>query len=344
MHLVRGRPHPQLTGLIAGYADFSQTAAGPVERSEAATARIVVIVDLEDGWTVEGERFGSFAGGLYPRPVRVRHEGSAAGVQRLARRGVSGATSAAGVLAKVATRPAPASPLNRSVGAHRRFMMVATGLEDYRRIRAGCSQDVTVHDVVLATITGALRGWLLARGEAVAATESIRALVPLSVEAEGTDAQLGEQVSPMFVALPVGEARPLMRLHQIGYATAAHLDGGAAVDAATIAGLAGFAPPTLHSLGARLGNAMSRRVFNLVVTNVPGPQRELYAGEAPMVATYPVIPLPKGQTLTIGLTSYNGQVGYGLNADRDAMPDLELFGQCLSDALAELLDETEARG
>jgi AraC-like DNA-binding protein len=81
VHLVRGRPHPQLTGLVGGYVDFSQSAPGPVESREAANAKIVVIIDLEDGWTVEGERFRSFAGGLYPRPVRVRHEGSAAGVQ-----------------------------------------------------------------------------------------------------------------------------------------------------------------------------------------------------------------------------------------------------------------------
>ena len=81
MHLIRGLPHPQLTGLVAGYADFSQRAAGAVETHEAATAKIVVIIDLEDGWTVEGERFRSFAGGLYPRPVRVGHQGSAAGLQ-----------------------------------------------------------------------------------------------------------------------------------------------------------------------------------------------------------------------------------------------------------------------
>ena len=81
MRLVRGRPHPELAGLVGGYADFAQRAAGPVETREAATARIVVIVDLEEGWTVEGERFRSFAGGLYARPVSVRHEGSAAGVQ-----------------------------------------------------------------------------------------------------------------------------------------------------------------------------------------------------------------------------------------------------------------------
>lgn len=276
--------------------------------------------------------------------VKSGVRGTASEVQRLARRGASGATTAAGVLARVATRPAPDSPLNRSVSVHRRFAMVSTGLADYRRIRSASPESVTVHDVVLATITGALRGWLLARGEAVAGTENIRALVPLSVQPEGAAAQLGEEVSPTFVDLPVGEPRPMMRLHQIAYATAAQLEhGGAAIDAVSIASIAGFAPPTLHSLGARLGNAMSRRVFNLVVTNVPGPQRVLYAGDAPMVDTYPVIPLPKGQTLSIGLTSYNGRVDYGLNADREAMTDIELFGQCLVDALAELLDETEPR-
>jgi AraC-like DNA-binding protein len=81
VHLIRGRPHPELGGLVGGYVDFSQRATGPVETREAASAKIVVIVDLEHGWTVEGERFRSFAGGLYARPVRVRHEGSAAGVQ-----------------------------------------------------------------------------------------------------------------------------------------------------------------------------------------------------------------------------------------------------------------------
>jgi len=81
VHLVRGRPHPQLAGLVAGYADFAQRSGRPEETSEAASSSIVVIVDLDAGWTVEGERFGSFAGGVYPRPVRVRHEGSAAGVQ-----------------------------------------------------------------------------------------------------------------------------------------------------------------------------------------------------------------------------------------------------------------------
>jgi diacylglycerol O-acyltransferase len=95
-------------------------------------------------------------------------------------------------------------------------------------------------------------------------------------------------------------------------------------------------------MGARLGSDMSKRLFNLIVTNVPGPQFTLYAGDARLLATYPVIPLAKGQALAIGLTSYDGGVYYGLNADRDAMPDIEVLGQGIADALAELADTGDA--
>ena len=132
-----------------------------------------------------------------------------------------------------------------------------------------------------------------------------------------------------------------MRLHQIAFSMRQQMEGGQAVGAESLAGLAGFAPPTLHSLGARLGSAMSRRLFNVVITNVPGPQHPLYAGGARMLSTYPVMPLAKGQALSIGLTSYDGGVYYGLNADRDAMPDVDVLGQCLVDSLAELLESRE---
>jgi len=114
------------------------------------------------------------------------------------------------------------------------------------------------------------------------------------------------------------------------------------VGAERLVGLAGFAPPTLHSLGARLGSAMSRRLFNVIVTNVPGPQSTLYAGTSPMLSTYPVMPLARGQALAVGLTSYDGGVYFGLNADRDAMPDVEVLGQSLVDSLAELVEGREA--
>ena len=132
-----------------------------------------------------------------------------------------------------------------------------------------------------------------------------------------------------------------MRLHQISFAMRQQMEGGQAVGAESLAGIAGFAPPTLHSLGARLGSAMSRRLFNVVITNVPGPQVPLYAGDARMLSTYPVMPLASGQALSIGLTSYDGGVYYGLNGDRDAMPDLDVLGQCLTDALTELVESRE---
>jgi diacylglycerol O-acyltransferase / wax synthase len=197
----------------------------------------------------------------------------------------------------------------------------------------------TVNDVVLATLAGALRSWLLTRGEPVHPSSLLRALVPMSVRADGALASpLGSGVSSILVDLPTGEPSPLMRLHQVAYQTRAHREGGQAVRARTIAEIAGFAPPTLHSLGARVASGLSRRLFNLVVTNVPGPQLPLYLNGSRMLASYPVIPLAKGQALSIGLTSYDGGVCYGLYGDRDAMPDLEVLGQCVVEALAELVE------
>ena len=114
------------------------------------------------------------------------------------------------------------------------------------------------------------------------------------------------------------------------------------MSAPAIAGIAGFAPPTLHSLGARVASGLSRRLFNLVVTNVPGPQHPLFLDGARLLASYPVIPLARGQALAVGLTSYDGGVHFGLNGDRDAMPDLDDLGKFVKEATAELLDAARA--
>ena len=249
--------------------------------------------------------------------------------------------AAGGLLAAAtsAARAAPESPLNAVIGEHRRYAMLTLDLDDHRRIRK--AHDATVNDVVLATVAGALRAWLLTRGEKVGSATTVRALVPVSVRTEGENSAPGNHVSSYLVDLPVGEASAVMRLHQVSYRMQAHKDTGQAVGATALAGLAGFAPPTLHSLGARLGSAMSRRLFNVVITNVPGPQQPLYAGDARMLSSYPVMPLARGQALSIGLTSYDGGVYFGLNADRDAMPDVDVLGQCLVDALAELVESRE---
>nr|MDQ3357333.1 WS/DGAT domain-containing protein [Actinomycetota bacterium] len=198
---------------------------------------------------------------------------------------------------------------------------------------------VTVNDVVLATITGALREWLMTRGEAVSASTTVRAMVPLSVVDTDVESHVGGPVVACFVDLPVGEPSPGMRLRQVSHRMTQQLRDGQAIGAGGIAGLAGFAPPTLHSMAARLASAVSRRVFNLIISNVPGPQQPRYAGHARMVASYPVIPLARGQALSIGLTSYDGCVHLGLNADRAAMPDLAVLAGSVHSALAELVDD-----
>jgi len=244
---------------------------------------------------------------------------------------------AGGVLAqaRMMARPAPASPLNAVIGEQRRFGMAATDFDDYKRVRK--SHGGTVNDVVLATVSGAVRNWLLTRGEAVTATTTVRAMVPVSVRADQHKGELGNRVSSYFVDLPVGEGSAVMRLHQVGFAMRAHKESGSAVGADALVQLSGFAPPTIHSLGARVASGFTRRLFNLVVTNVPGPQFPLYAAGARMLSVYPVVPLAKGQAVSIGLTSYDGGVYYGLNADRDAMPDIDVLASCLEDSLAELV-------
>ncbi len=244
---------------------------------------------------------------------------------------------ASGVLSSVRSmaRSAPGSPLNVDIGAHRRFGMAATELDHYKQVRK--AHGGTVNDVVLATVAGALRTWLLTRGESVTPTSVIRAMVPVSVRVDEKKGQLGNRVSSYFVDLPVGEGNPVMRLHQVSYAMRGHKESGESVGADALVQLSGFAPPTIHALGARVASGFTKRLFNLVVTNVPGPQFPLYAAGARMLSMYPVVPLAKGQAVSCGLTSYNGGVFYGLNADRDAMPDIDVLAGCIEESLAELV-------
>ena len=261
-------------------------------------------------------------------------------------RAVESAGRVLSTVARTAARPAPDSPLNAAIGSSRRWVMIATDLDDYRLVRkrlarGAYAEDVTINDVVLATIAGGFRAWLLGRGEAVSPHTVVRAMVPVSIYGDDPAGMYANQVMACVVNLPVGEPGASMRLHQIAFAMRQQMEGGQAVGATSLANLAGFAPPTLHALGARLGSAMSRRLYNVMITNVPGPQEPLYAGDAEMLSTYPVTPLAKGQALSIGITSYNGGVFFGLNADRDAMPDVDVLGQAIVESLAELTSGRE---
>ena len=143
-----------------------------------------------------------------------------------------------------------------------------------------------------------------------------------------------------LVDLPVAEPNPAMRLHQVSFAMAAHTETGHPGRRRLDLELGRFAPPTLHALGARVAGQLSRRMYNVLVTNVPGPQIPLVRGGFQVVAMYPVAPLAKGHTLAVACTSYNGRVFFGLTADRDAMPDVEEFASHIGESVDELAPRT----
>ena len=228
------------------------------------------------------------------------------------------------------------SPITGPLSQHRRFVTVRTDLAAYREVRE--AHGGTVNDVVLATVTGGLRTWLMSRADSVT-LRRIKAVVPMSVIDEELEAtSLGSQIAAHLVELPVAEPSPLVRLHQVSYAFQAHGETGRAVAANRLAGIAGFAPATFHAIGSRVAQAEMRRGYQIAVTNVPGPQSPLYAAGARMLETYPVHPLQDDHALAIGVTSYDGQVFYGITADRDLLPDADVLGAGITEALDELVE------
>jgi diacylglycerol O-acyltransferase len=245
----------------------------------------------------------------------------------------------------VARGTAPSSPLNTTVSRNRRFTVATGRLEDYRHLRA--RYDCDVNDVVLAVIAGALRNWLLSRGEPVTPTSTVRAMAPMSVYTDpDLDQSRGQgqaisEVAPFLVDLPVGEGNAVVRLSQIAHATESHPTAASLVDARTIVTLSGFAPPTLHAMAFRVASNFSARLFNLLITNVPGAQAQMYVAGTKLLEAYAVPPLVANQVLAIGVTSYHGMLYFGINADRDAMSDVDVLPTLLSESLDELLDAAQ---
>ena len=247
---------------------------------------------------------------------------------------LTGAAGGAVRAARSALFPAPSSPLNATSGSQRRVAVARVELDDVKRVRK--AHGGTVNDVLLSAVTGALREWLLSRGEPVVGSTSVRALVPVSVRGEDDGAP--SEVRSFLVDLPVGEPNPRVRLARISFAMRGLAPSGQSVGADTLSALSGFAPPTLHALGARAASGLSRRLFNLVVTNVPGPQVSLYAAGARMLEVFPVVPLAPGQGLSVGITSYDGCVFFGLNADRDGVGDVDVLADLIEQELAVLVE------
>lgn len=227
---------------------------------------------------------------------------------------------------------APESSLNAPLSPHRRFHSVDLPLADIKEVRAGLGG--TVNDVVLAVVSGALRSLLASRGESAA--EDLRVMVPVSVRTAEGRGTLGNQVTPTFATLPVAEPDPVKRLEKVRAAMKSLKESGQVLGALALTRLSDFAPPNLLTQVARL--QVMERFFNLVVTNVPGPQFPLYFLGRQMLACYPVVPLAAGQTVGIALLSYHGSVGVGLLGDADKARDLDRLGDFLKSALDELLE------
>ena len=238
-----------------------------------------------------------------------------------------------GAVARLATASAPDSPLNVRIGPHRRFTWVRSDLDQFKAVKNALGG--TVNDVVLAAVAGALGRYLRVHGEATDDT-ILRAMVPVSVRADVERGALGNRVAAMWAPLPIGLTDPVQRLLTISRDMDGIKDSGQAVGAQVLTELTGFAPPTIMAQAARL--QARQRMFNLVVTNVPGPQIPLYLLGRQLDAMFPMVPLAANQALGIAIMSYNGQLNFGLNADYDALPDLE----ALADALRASIDELVA--
>ena len=281
--------------------------------------------DTTTDWT---PRPGPTPGRLLLDTVREQLAG-AAGLARRAQDAVEDPQPRAGRVAELARSVAtladhglvaPRTSLNRPVGRARRFGRVRVSLDEVKTVRAALGG--TVNDVILAGVAGGLGRLLDSRGE-LTPDLTLKVFCPVSVRADHEHLRLGNRVSALFVPLPVAEADPARRLDQIRVATAQLKERDQAVGAAALLGLGEYAAPTLLGLGARL--AHHQPFFNLVCTNVPGPQLPLYCMGARMLEAYPMVPLTKNLNLGIAILSYCGHLHLGLLADRDQWPDLEVL-------------------
>ena len=254
----------------------------------------------------------------------VRHPETAA---RKAVEALEGVSEVASAFAD----PAPDVPLNQPIGPHRRYVWARSELATFKRIKDALGG--TVNDVVLAVVTGALRDWLHGRGIRTEGLE-LRALVPVSIRGEDERGNLGNRIALMRGPLPVYVEDPVRRLRTISEAMEGLKRSKQALGAEVISRFNDFAPPTLLAQASRIN--FSTRLFNMIVTNVPGPQIPLYVLGRELEEVFPVAFLPQNHALAVAIMSYNGKVGFGLLADYDSMEDVEPLGDGINESLAEL--------
>jgi diacylglycerol O-acyltransferase / wax synthase len=286
-------------------------------RPEPSAASLVAGVMAERAAIPFDAMRGLFDAARRPEKVVTGGGRAAAGLASMAAAGVGGA---------------PPSPLNVRIGPHRRFTWVEADLVQFKAIKSALGG--TVNDVVLAVVAGALRAFLIRRGRDADASQPLKAMVPVSVRAVEERGALGNRVAAMYAPLPVYEADPLERFRIVHEEMGDLKESGQAVGAEVLTRLAGFAAPTVLDQAARLQTR--QRLFNLVVTNVPGPQFPLYLQGRRLRAFYPQVPLTLNTALGIAIMSYDGSLDFGLLGDFDALPDLDALAADLEAAIGEL--------
>lgn len=223
----------------------------------------------------------------------------------------------------------PHTSLNGEIGATRRLAAVEVPLEDVKRIKRELGG--TVNDVVLAATAGGMRRLFEERGEDV---DHVRAMVPVSVRAASESLALGNRVSSLFVDLLVAEPDPLLRYRKIAANSRELKEGNATAGTEAVIKLSGLAPPMIQSAVAR--TMFTPHLFNLTITNVPASPITLYAQGAPLRRIVPLVPIFTGHAVGVAVVSYDGTISFGLNADRDAVPDLEVMRAGIEESLTEL--------
>jgi diacylglycerol O-acyltransferase len=273
---------------------------------------------------------------IYPREIARGLRWIVRGPRRALRKAADAAI-AAGTFAWTGIA-APQSPFNFDIGTHRRFTWVRASLADIKQVKNELGG--TVNDVILTAVAGGLGRYMRSRGHPTAELE-LRAMVPVSVRTAEQRGALGNQVTAMMASLPVWCEDPKRRMEIVRQSMGDLKQSKQAVGASLLTQLADFAPPTIAGQAARLQSR--QRFFNLVVTNIPGPQFPLYLMGRRMERVFPMVPLAKNQGVCIGIMSYDGQVNFGLIGDYDGMPDLNDLARDLEDSIAELIEAAGGR-
>jgi WS/DGAT/MGAT family acyltransferase len=234
---------------------------------------------------------------------------------------------------------APDSSINVPIGSHRRLAVVTVPLADLKAIKNGLGGKL--NDVVLAASGSGLRALLLSRGE-VPPAGGLRAMVPVNVRRDGERHDLGNRVSSLFLELPVADPDPLRRYRLQVAASREHKESGQSTGSRTLIDLTSHAPPVVHQFLAR--SMYGTRLFNLTITNVPGPRFDVYAFGARAEEVWPVVPLAADHSIGIAVLSYGDAISFCLNADPDAVPDLEVLRDGIEASISTLGRLAAGRG